>query len=572
MRKKGLPILPLLLAVIISLSGIFWTEKVYATEGVETEANAEESETEIQIPESYYLPIESNEVDGWPQGPQIEAEAAVVMDASTGAFVYSKNMMAKEYPASITKLMTALVAIEQGDLDKKIKFSREAVYGIESGSSHIGLQPGEKLTLRQALYGLMLESANDAANGIAEKVGGSIDKFVQMMNNKAKELGCVNTNFTNPHGLHNEDHYTCAYDMALITKAAFDNKILAEIAGTSEYSIPETNKVKEVRYFLNHHKMLTSDEYRYGCCVGGKTGFTSDALNTLVTVTKEKKQELICVVLRTNGAGKTYEESRQLLEYSSANFSNRKQEIGLAKLDRADILNAKLVGKASVLMPEVLEEKVLDIADSVKLTLPADADLSKVTSKFLENGRFVYFYSGWQVGSTALKFQPPIVNIAEPDMPQRTADTETQSQKMPEESLEPGFLDGIKEGWNMAAEWAYTNDIAVAAIGLILIIILIPVLIIAYVRNRSSQKIRKARKREREERMKREAEIDLKSALEIEEEIRAELEKERLAKEREEARRQEAEEAEKEIAEAEKILEQVTGKADSSQKEEHREE
>lgn len=184
------------------------------------EDTAEDSGEETEyIPESYYWTVESNEISGWPGGPQIEAEAAVVMDADTGAFLYSKNMDRKEYPASITKIMTALVAIESGKLDSKIRFSENAVYNLEEGSSHVGIQVGEVLSMRRALYGLMLESANDVANGIAETVGGST---VALRSDEAKaaELGCVNTHFTNPHGLRNEEHYTCARDMALIIAAA----------------------------------------------------------------------------------------------------------------------------------------------------------------------------------------------------------------------------------------------------------------------------------------------------------------------------------------------------------------
>lgn len=157
-------------------------------------------------------------------GPRVEAEGATVMDLDTGAFLYSKNAEAKLYPASITKIMTMLVALEHisdSDLDTKVKASESALAPIDSDSSQIWLSVGEKITVRSALYAIMLASANDAANVIAEYVGGSMDNFVKMMNDKAKELGCVNTHFVNPHGLHNKKHYTCAHDMALIAQAAF---------------------------------------------------------------------------------------------------------------------------------------------------------------------------------------------------------------------------------------------------------------------------------------------------------------------------------------------------------------
>ena len=143
--------------------------------------------------EAYTLPIESNNTKDWPQGPKIEAEAAIVMEAETGTVLYAKNIKAKEYPASITKLMTVLVALENGNLNDTVTFSEEAVYSIEPGSSHLGIRPGEQLSLRQSLFGIMLASANDISNGVAEHIGGSIEHFVEMMNEKAAELGCINT-------------------------------------------------------------------------------------------------------------------------------------------------------------------------------------------------------------------------------------------------------------------------------------------------------------------------------------------------------------------------------------------
>lgn len=518
-----------------------------------------ETETETQLPDSYFLPIESNEVKGWPQGPQVEAEAAVVMDVSSGAFLYSKNMTAKEYPASITKIMTALVAIEHGNLDKKIKCSEHAVYSIEAESSHCGLQPGEKLTLRQALYALMLESANDAANSIAERVGGTIEAFVQMMNDKAKELGCVNTHFTNPHGLHDEDHYTCAYDMALITRAAFANETLAEIAGTVEYSIPKTNKVKEVRYFLNHHKMLSSEEYLYEGCIGGKTGFTSDALNTLVTVAQRDGRRLISVVLKTNGATKTYEESTALLDYGYDQFVCETMQIQDAQLTRAALINMDFQGRTALLEPDVLREPVVKTAKSTEVSIPKDGKKKAVKVTYLSDGTLQYTYRGWNVGSASIQFQKPGASLPVSTVSQKITES-VPSEELLQTEAEPeetkgDWLEKARTAWSGAMEWIYDHDIMAAVVVFILILALLPILMIAYVRNRSSQMIRKERRREREARIRREEEIDSKSVQEIEAEIRGELEKERLKREREEARRLEAQKEEQTIAEAEEVIE-----------------
>lgn len=591
MKKKGMFVLPMLIgALCLSLAALPVMPAVYAAEESGEEGQNEENtqetetETETEFPESYFLPVESNEVAGWPQGPQIEAEAAVVMDADTGAFLYGKNMTAKEYPASITKLMTALVAIENGELDKKLKCSKFAVFSIESGSSHCGLQPGEKLTLRQALYALMLESANDAANSIAEKIGGSIDNFVEMMNAKAKELGCVNTHFTNAHGLHNKEHYTCAYDMALIAKAAFSNPTLAEIASTINYSIPVTNKVDEVRYFVNHHKMLSSDEFKYEGCVGGKTGFTSDALNTLVTVARRDDTELICVILRVNGAEKTYTETASLLDYGYKNFADEEEKVPDASTSLADLLNVKTNGRSNLLTPSVLNQGIVDVAKKVKVSLPKDADKSNLTVKYAADGILRYAYNGWEVGAARMTFKSPITDIPEPETVQtvyHVMDHDEGTAAQTEAENPPrGFLENVKYYavqtgknisyyWNFAVDWVYGNDAVMAIVVLILIIALLPVLVIAYVRNRSSQVIRKQRKKERDERVRREEEIESKSALEIEAEIRAELEREREKeqerKRKEEERKRQAELEEAKIAEAERVIEEMQNRREDKQ-------
>ena len=149
---------------------------------------------------------------------ELNAEAAILIDAMTGEILYEKNSNKKEYPASITKIMTALLAFECGKMDEIITFSHNAVFGIEPGSSHIALQENEQITMEQAMYALLLRSANESALGIAEQIDSSVEKFAEHMTARAKELGCNNTNFVNPNGLHNENHYTTAYDMALIAK------------------------------------------------------------------------------------------------------------------------------------------------------------------------------------------------------------------------------------------------------------------------------------------------------------------------------------------------------------------
>lgn len=256
----------------------------------------------------------------WPEGPDVFSEAAIVMDASTGLILYEKNIHKKYYPASITKILTTLLAIENCSLNEIVTFSRTAIFGIERDSSHIGIDVGEKLTVEQSLYGIMLESANEVAYGIAEHVAGDMESFADLMNKKAKELGCVDSHFVNSNGLHDDDHYTSAYDMALISKAAINNSTFRKVTSTVSYVIPPTNIQEESRYLTNHHKMLRNTSYHYDGCIGGKTGYTTISKNTLVTFAKRGDMELICVVMRSDGQHQ-YTDTAELLDFGFNNYT-----------------------------------------------------------------------------------------------------------------------------------------------------------------------------------------------------------------------------------------------------------
>ena len=174
----------------------------------------------------------------WPEdAPPVTSEAAIVMEASTGAILYSKNIHEEFYPASITKILTTLLAIENSSLSEIVTFSKKAVFDVDLDSSRIGIDVGEELTMEQSLYGIMLASANEVSYAVAEHISGDVDSFADLMNARAKELGCTNTNFVNPNGLPDPNHYTSAYDMALISRAAINNDIFREITGTRTYKI-----------------------------------------------------------------------------------------------------------------------------------------------------------------------------------------------------------------------------------------------------------------------------------------------------------------------------------------------
>lgn len=254
----------------------------------------------------------------WPKlSEKITAGAAILMDVDTGTILYKKNINKAYYPASITKILTTLVAIENSSMDEVVTFSADAVYKTAGGSS-IWRDIGEVMTMEQCLYAVMLESANECAYAVAEHIGGTMQKFVKMMNEKAKELGCKDSKFMNPHGLPDEKHYLTAKDMAIIAKAAYENETFRLICGTKRYTIPPTNKHNVPTYMVNHHKMLYPKDtaaYLYDYCLGGKTGYTNAAGHTLVTYAQKDGMTLLAVIL--NGTSPQYwKETRALFDLS----------------------------------------------------------------------------------------------------------------------------------------------------------------------------------------------------------------------------------------------------------------
>ncbi|MCQ2491453.1 MAG: D-alanyl-D-alanine carboxypeptidase [Lachnospiraceae bacterium] len=330
----------------------------------------------------------------------LEAKSAILMDAGTGEILYSKNIHSKRYPASITKIMTTLVAIENCDsLYDTVTYSQHAIDSIEPGSSQIYIEPGEKLSLEESLYAIMLESANEACNGVAEHIGGSIEGFVDMMNKRAEEIGCKDTHFMNPNGLHNDKHYVSAYDMAIITRTALQNETFRKIASTVSYTIPVTNKCKQQRPLWNHHKMVKRTMYTFDGVEGGKTGFTMMARNTLVTWCKRDGVELICVVLRSNNPG-WYEDTYRLLSWGYNNYK--------AYAPFAQEFTPKTVDTSG--LPVFLRDHTPSISisgdENYSILMNKNTKGSKVKTKVaIEDGKnkLEFYYKGDKIGSTKFK-------------------------------------------------------------------------------------------------------------------------------------------------------------------------
>ncbi len=339
----------------------------------------------------------------WPDGPKVGSKSAVLMDVNSGTILYDKKGNTKHYPASITKIMTALVALEHSDLSETVTFSQKAVAESYGGTSSISRDVGEKMTMEETLYGMMLESANECAWAIAEHVGGTEENFIKMMNDKARELGCTHTHFHNPNGLPDDEHWTTALDMARISRAAYQNPTFARICGTKHYIIPPTNKHKDKTYLNNHHCMLNfyhTSRYLYDYCVGGKTGYTTKAHSTLVTYGKKNGMTLVCVVMCAKNPDH-WNDTRKLLDWGFKNFKYVKISELKDLSQSTDLLGNTLYGADSTLIApdqdaSVMLPKKADPSD-VKLTVEKSASSDKSIV-----GLLVFTYGNKRIGSCRL--------------------------------------------------------------------------------------------------------------------------------------------------------------------------
>ncbi len=279
-------------------------------------ASLEELEQEQEAQKA--LPVESNEIDNWPAGPVTSAQSAILMDVDTGSILYAKNIHNRAFPASTTKILTCLVAMEQGDLDDTVSFSNEAVFSVPADGSNMGMDVGEEITLEQCLYGILVGSANEVANAVGEHIAGSIDAFVDMMNERAAELGCKDSHFMNTNGLHDENHYTSAHDLALIAAAFFRNDMLCKIGNTASYEFTATPTQPDDFILRNKHKMITG-EVAYDGVLGGKTGYTDNSRQTLVTCAERNGMRLVCVVFREETPNQ-FTDTMELFDYGFNNF------------------------------------------------------------------------------------------------------------------------------------------------------------------------------------------------------------------------------------------------------------
>ena len=363
----------------------------------------------------------------WPDYVSIEAEGGIVIDADTGAVLYGKNIHEPYFPASITKILTALIVLERCDLDETVTFSRNAVYNVEANSTSAGLDVGDELSVRDCLYALLLKSANEVANALAEHVAGTTEEFAVLMNEKAASLGCVDSHFANPSGLNDPDHYTSAYDMALIGQAALKNPAFVEIDSTLYYDLPVTKRNPEGARIYPGHKMIKKNaaEY-YSGAFGGKTGYTSLAGNTLVTFAERDGMTLITVIL--NGHQTHYSDTKKLLDFGFSNF----QSVAVSDYDNTYSAFEDDLTIAGLSVTGLSE---LSLTKTSRITLPKNTDFSEVTSSISYDltehdpsdaiARIQYKLGERMVGSTYLELRATDRNTDTSSIPAATLENIT---------------------------------------------------------------------------------------------------------------------------------------------------
>ena len=327
----------------------------------------------------FFLPINvafATNIDTSDYNPdkiKTNSPSVILTDANTGKILYSKNAFEKRFPASTTKLMTAILTLENCKLSDVATVSHNAIFSIPIGYSHASLKEGEKLTIEQLLNVLLIPSANDAAVVLAEHIAGSVENFSEMMNNKAKELGCVNTHFVNPNGIHDENHYSCAYDLAIIGRYAMKFEDIMRIAKVNQYTLPKTNKYdKTDRIFNSTNGLINKNsEYYNKYATGLKTGYTDKSGYCIVTTANQGDVELLAVVLGSESIDDRYEDCNTLFDYCFENYSYK------SLINSREIIeNVKVSGATS-------ETKSLNIIakNNVTALVKNDLDIESVEPK-----------------------------------------------------------------------------------------------------------------------------------------------------------------------------------------------
>ena len=394
------------------------------------------------------------EMFAYPAEPEVTARGAILIDADTGAILYEKDAYSMYYPASITKIMTCLLAIENLSLDQQITFTNEVFETLPWDASLLGVQNGETLTVKDCLYGLMLRSGNEVAVALAISISGSEEEFGKLMTERAKEMGALNTVFTNASGLYQDTHYTTPYDMAVITREAIKNGTFCEIWGAESYEMSATNLSEPYTIYSRHNMMLTSSSWYYEYAEGGKTGYEDLAQRTLVTHAKKDGMSLISVVM-FDGSDEAYIDTETLLDFGFTNFKK------VRVLDEENRFGAN--------------DGFVNIPDTDYVTIPKNMLVSDLEYELVYNednsdgniARIKYSFSGHYLGESKLMF----VEV---------------------EKSDEGIVTPVKKVENKEEKVYIDIEHIIAAIVIVVIIILIGIYML---KTKTERKVKRDRKR-----------------------------------------------------------------------------
>ena len=411
--------------------------------------------------------VSTNAIAGWPQGENCRSLTACLIDADTGAVLYDKSMGAKMAPASITKVMTLLLALENGNLEDRVPMTETGVRYAESGSMNLYTEIGEEFTVEELIYGTFLYSANDMATQLGEYIGGgSIDNFVQMMNDRAAAIGCKGTHFANACGMPDPEHVTTAHDMALIMREGLRREDFRIIINTPTYTIPPTNKTSGEREFTSHNPLLVSPTYYYPGTIGGKTGYTDGARHTLINAASRDGMTLIVVTMHAEDAGYAAEDNIKILDYGFNNFAV--QTVGNPELT---------AGGGKVTLPKGVNADACTIEEQ-------DAG----TSDAGEMVNWIYRYNGQRVGEllmtkeNAEKYKKELSGAKKTES-EASKETSSSAESAGKEADSPKAEDGIAEELDLR-----TFRLAIYALGGAVCVGILVIIITLAVRRRKLKK------------------------------------------------------------------------------------
>lgn len=416
---------PALLSTVLVLSALF---------GTRLTARADE-EADARLAAHRAMTVETNEIENWPAGPIVGAESAILMEATTGAILYSKNIHQKQYPASTTKILTTLLATELLEMDTMVKFSKNAVFDTPRDSSHIAMDVGQAITVEQCLQAILIRSANEVSFAIAEAITGTTDwsVFAEIMNNRAKELGAINSNFVNPNGLPDENHYTTAYDLAMIGRAFFENEMLCQISLTRRLDIPASDTLPHRKLEKNAMQIIPGGEYAYEPLIGCKTGYTNAARFCLVSCAEKGGMKLICVVMNDEHPYQ-YEDTIALFNYGFSNF----EKVNVADADtKYNIDNTGFFYSGNDIFGN--STPILSLNEDDYIILPrtispdaTDTTVSYQTTDENQAAVITYSYQGMELGTVGVNFA---INRSETyvfdTLPEESAPPVTEDEKEP---------------------------------------------------------------------------------------------------------------------------------------------